>query len=45
MAAALLDCRGLEFSTAENHELVGTSAEIAGGILERRLGNWAGRRS
>ena len=30
--------RGLEFTPADKHELVGTSAEIAGGILERRLG-------
>jgi HAD superfamily hydrolase (TIGR01509 family) len=30
--------RGLEFTPAHKHELVGTSAEIAGGILERRLG-------
>jgi HAD superfamily hydrolase (TIGR01509 family) len=30
--------RGLDFTPAHKHELVGTSAEIAGGILERRLG-------
>ena len=30
--------RGLEFTPADKHELVGTSAEIAGSILERRLG-------
>ncbi|HEX6752783.1 MAG TPA: HAD family phosphatase [Solirubrobacterales bacterium] len=30
--------RGLEFTPAHKHELVGTSAEIAGGILERRFG-------
>jgi HAD superfamily hydrolase (TIGR01509 family) len=30
--------RGLEFTPAHKHELVGTSAAIAGGILERRLG-------
>jgi HAD superfamily hydrolase (TIGR01509 family) len=30
--------RGLGFTPAHKHELVGTSAEIAGGILERRLG-------
>jgi HAD superfamily hydrolase (TIGR01509 family) len=30
--------RGLEFTAAHKHELVGTSAETAGGILERRLG-------
>ena len=29
--------RGLEFTPADKRELVGTSAEIAGGILERRL--------
>jgi HAD superfamily hydrolase (TIGR01509 family) len=30
--------RGAEFTAADKRELVGTSAEIAGGILERRLG-------
>jgi HAD superfamily hydrolase (TIGR01509 family) len=30
--------RGLEFTPADKRELVGTSAAIAGGILERRLG-------
>jgi HAD superfamily hydrolase (TIGR01509 family) len=30
--------RGTEFSPADKRDLVGTSAEIAGGILERRLG-------
>jgi HAD superfamily hydrolase (TIGR01509 family) len=30
--------RGKEFTPADKHELVGTSAEIAGGLLERRLG-------
>ena len=30
--------RGVEFSAANKRELVGTSAEIAGGILELRLG-------
>jgi HAD superfamily hydrolase (TIGR01509 family) len=30
--------RGIEFTPADKRELVGTSAEIAGGILERRLG-------
>ena len=30
--------RGLEFTPAHKHELVGTSAEIAGAILEQRLG-------
>ncbi len=34
--------RGLEFTPADKLELVGTSAEIAGGVLERRLGE-AGR--
>lgn len=34
----LFERRGLEFTPAHKHELVGTSAEIAGGILERRLG-------
>ena len=29
---------GIEFTPADKRELVGTSAEIAGGILERRLG-------
>ena len=29
--------RGLDFTPADKRELVGTSAEIAGGILERRL--------
>ncbi len=30
--------RGLEFTPADKRELVGTSAEIAGAVLERRLG-------
>jgi HAD superfamily hydrolase (TIGR01509 family) len=30
--------RGVEFTAGNKRELVGTSAEIAGGILERRLG-------
>ena len=30
--------RGMDFTPADKRELVGTSAEIAGGILERRLG-------
>ena len=30
--------RGTEFTPADKRELVGTSAEIAGGVLERRLG-------
>jgi HAD superfamily hydrolase (TIGR01509 family) len=30
--------RGREFSAADKRELVGTSAEVAGGVLERRLG-------
>jgi HAD superfamily hydrolase (TIGR01509 family) len=34
----LFDRRGAEFTPADKRELVGTSAEIAGGILERRLG-------
>lgn len=34
----LFERRGLEFTPADKRELVGTSAEIAGGILERRLG-------
>ena len=34
----LFERRGLEFTPAHKLELVGTSAEIAGGILERRLG-------
>jgi HAD superfamily hydrolase (TIGR01509 family) len=34
----LFELRGTEFSPADKLELVGTSAEIAGGILERRLG-------
>lgn len=34
----LFDRRGTEFTPADKRELVGTSAEIAGGVLERRLG-------
>ena len=34
----LFERRGIEFTPANKRELVGTSAEIAGGILERRLG-------
>lgn len=34
----LFEQRGTEFTPADKRELVGTSAEIAGGILERRLG-------
>lgn len=34
----LFERRGREFTPANKRELVGTSAEIAGGILERRLG-------
>jgi HAD superfamily hydrolase (TIGR01509 family) len=34
----LFELRGLEFTPADKLELVGTSAAIAGGILERRLG-------
>jgi HAD superfamily hydrolase (TIGR01509 family) len=34
----LFERRGLEFTSGDKRELVGTSAELAGGILERRLG-------
>jgi HAD superfamily hydrolase (TIGR01509 family) len=34
----LFELRGAEFTPADKRELVGTSAEIAGAILERRLG-------
>ncbi len=34
----LFERREIEFTPANKRELVGTSAEIAGGILERRLG-------
>jgi HAD superfamily hydrolase (TIGR01509 family) len=34
----LFERRGLDFTPANKRELVGTSAEIAGSILERRLG-------
>lgn len=34
----LFERRGLDFTPANKREMVGTSAEIAGGILERRLG-------
>ncbi len=34
----LFERRGTEFTPADKRELVGTSAEIAGAILERRLG-------
>jgi HAD superfamily hydrolase (TIGR01509 family) len=34
----LFERRGLAFTPADKRELVGTSAEIAGGVLERRLG-------
>jgi HAD superfamily hydrolase (TIGR01509 family) len=34
----LFERRGTAFTPADKRELVGTSAEIAGGILERRLG-------
>jgi len=34
----LFERRGAEFTPADKRELVGTSAEIAGGVLERRLG-------
>ena len=33
----LFERRGKEFTPADKRELVGTSAEIAGGVLERRL--------
>jgi HAD superfamily hydrolase (TIGR01509 family) len=33
----LFERRGLEFTPADKRDLVGTSAEIAGGILEQRL--------
>jgi HAD superfamily hydrolase (TIGR01509 family) len=34
----LFERRGIEFTAEHKRELVGTSAEIAGGVLERRLG-------
>src|SRR3954451_16918167 len=34
----LFELRGTEFTPADKRQLVGTSAEIAGGILESRLG-------
>jgi HAD superfamily hydrolase (TIGR01509 family) len=34
----LFERRGIEFRPADKRELVGTSAEVAGGVLERRLG-------
>jgi HAD superfamily hydrolase (TIGR01509 family) len=34
----LFDRRGTEFTPGDKRELVGTSAQIAGGVLERRLG-------
>ncbi len=34
----LFERRGIAFTPADKRELVGTSAEIAGGILEQRLG-------
>jgi HAD superfamily hydrolase (TIGR01509 family) len=34
----LFDRRGIDFTAADKRELVGTSAAIAGGILEQRLG-------
>jgi HAD superfamily hydrolase (TIGR01509 family) len=34
----LFERRGTEFTPGDKRELVGTSAEIAGGVLERRLG-------
>lgn len=33
----LFERRGMEFTPADKLELVGTSAEVAGGVLERRL--------
>jgi HAD superfamily hydrolase (TIGR01509 family) len=38
----LFERRGLDFTPAHKRELVGTSAGIAGGILERRLGEPGG---
>jgi HAD superfamily hydrolase (TIGR01509 family) len=38
----LFERRALEFTAEHKRELVGTSAEIAGGILERRLGEAGG---
>jgi HAD superfamily hydrolase (TIGR01509 family) len=34
----LFERRGIEFTAADKRELIGTSYEIAGGVLERRLG-------
>jgi HAD superfamily hydrolase (TIGR01509 family) len=34
----LFERYGVDFSAADKRELVGTSAEVAGGVLERRLG-------
>jgi HAD superfamily hydrolase (TIGR01509 family) len=34
----LFERRGLEFTPADKRELVGTSAQVAGAVLERRLG-------
>lgn len=34
----LFERRGVEFTPADKRELIGTSAEVAGGVLERRLG-------
>jgi HAD superfamily hydrolase (TIGR01509 family) len=34
----LFERRGIEFTPADKRELVGASAQIAGGVLERRLG-------
>ncbi|MFI5027366.1 MAG: HAD family hydrolase [Solirubrobacterales bacterium] len=33
----LFERRGMEFTPADKRELIGTSAEVAGGVLERRL--------
>ncbi len=38
----LFERRGKEFTPADKLELVGTSAEIAGGVMERRLGEPGG---
>src|SRR5829696_3502851 len=38
----LFERRGLEFTAADKRQLVGTSAEIAGRLLEERLGEPGG---
>ena len=40
----LFERRGREFTPADKRELVGTSAEIAGQVLERRLDGARSRR-